>query len=343
MTVAFVLSGGASLGAIQVGMLRALAERDIRPDVIIGTSVGAVNGAFLAGRELSVETVEELAGIWRGLRRGRVFPTEPLTGFLGFLGARRNLVPAGALRRLIARHVEHERLEDLPIPLHVIACDVLTGSELRLSSGPLLEAIMASAAIPGIFPPVEWDGRLLIDGGVVNNTPITHALDLRPRHVYVLPTGGPCELTTPPRGALGMLIHATNLLVAQRFVGEATTLTGSRVTILPPPCPIRVQPTDFDHADDLIARAHDSAGTFLDDERGRIVALSRAHTRTGHRAQATRRHCRRPADHGRPPKQPPRGCRVARDRVLAAQHPRPGRLHHRARERAGTGCPDRPA
>lgn len=279
MTVAFVLSGGASLGAIQVGMVKALIERDIRPDVVVGTSVGAVNGAFLAGRVFSVDAVGELAEIWLGLRRGRVFPAEPLTGLLGFLGARRNLVPAGALRRLITRHVEHEQLEDLPIPLHVIACDVLTGTELRISHGPLVEALMASAAIPGIFPPVEWDGRPLIDGGVVNNTPITHALDLRPRHVYVLPTGGPCELTAPPRGALGMLIHATSLLVAQRFVGEATTLNGSRVTILPPPCPIRVQPTDFDHAEDLIARAHDSTHAFLDDQRGRVAALSRARRR----------------------------------------------------------------
>src|SRR5215208_3936277 len=209
MSVAFVLSGGASLGAIQVGMLQALAEREIRPNVIVGTSAGAVNGAFLAGREFSLETVDELAAVWAGMRRGRVFPAEPLTGLLGFVGARRNLVPAGALRRLITRHVQHELLEDLPIPLHVIACDVRTGTEVRLSRGPLVDAVLASAAIPGIFPPVEWDGRLLIDGGVVNNTPITHALDLRPKRVYVLPTGGPCELTAPPRGALGMLIHAT--------------------------------------------------------------------------------------------------------------------------------------
>jgi NTE family protein len=287
MTVAFVLSGGASLGAIQVGMLRALDEHDIHPDAIVGTSVGAVNGAFLAGREFRADTIDELAEIWLGMRRGRVFPAEPLTGLLGFFGARRNLVPAGSLRRLITRHVGHERLEDLPIPLHVIACDLLTGNEVRLSRGPLVDAVLASAAIPGVFPPVEWDGRLLIDGGVVNNTPITHALDLRPKHVYVLPTGGPCELATPPRGALGLLIHATSLLVAQRFVGEAVTLTGSRVTILPPPCPIRVQPTDFGHAGELIARAHESAGIFLDEQRGRVVALSARRRRAARADDAT--------------------------------------------------------
>jgi len=274
MTVAFVLSGGASLGAIQVGMLQALVERDIRPNLIVGTSVGAINGAYVASRGFTADAVDELTEIWLGMRRGRVFPVEPFSGFLGFLGARRNLVPAGALRRLITRHVEYERLEDLPTPLHAIACDVLTGREVRLSSGPLIEAVLASAAIPGIFPPVEFEGRLLIDGGVANNTPISHALDLRPSHVYILPTGGPCELTAPPRGALGMLIHATSLLVAQRFVGEAMTLTGSRVTILPPPCPIRVQPTDFGHARDLIDHAYEDAYAFLDGDQGRIVELA---------------------------------------------------------------------
>jgi NTE family protein len=284
MTVTFVLSGGASLGAIQVGMLRALAERGIRPDVIVGTSVGAVNGAFVGARDLSVATVDELAEIWSGIRRGSVFPPEPLTGLLGFLGARRNFVPAGALRRLITRHVEYERLEDLPIALHVIACDLLTGAEVRLSSGPLVEAVLASAAIPGIFPPVNWNDRLLIDGGVVNNTPITHALELRPDRVYVLPTGAPCALTQPPRGALGMLVHATSLLVAQRFAGETLTLADSRVTILPPPCPIRVQPTDFAHAPDLIARAYDSACAYLENQPGRVVPLTRTPRRRSPRA-----------------------------------------------------------
>ena len=223
-----------------------------------------MNGAFVAARGTTADALDELADTWIGLRRGNVFPVEPLTGLLGFLGARRNLVPAGSLRRLIGRHIAHERLEDLPTPLHAIACDVLTGREVRLSRGPLAEAVLASAAIPGVFPPVEWEGRLLIDGGVANNTPISHALELGPTHVYVLPTGGPCELTEPPRGALGMLIHATSLLVSQRFAGEAATLAGrSRVTILPTPCPIRVAPTDFAHAEELMTRAEAEARAFL--------------------------------------------------------------------------------
>ena len=265
MSVAFVLSGGASLGAIQVGMLRALLERGVRPDLIVGTSVGAINGAFVASHGPALETVDELAELWRGMRRGRVFPLEPVTGLLGFLGARRNLVPGTALRRLIARNVPQDRLEELPIPLHVVACDVLSGAEVLLSRGPLADAVLASAAIPGVLPAVDWEGRLLIDGGVVDNTPLSHAVALGASEIYVLPTGGPCELTAAPRGALAMVLHATGLMVAQRFAGEVASFAGrADVVVLPPPCPLRVHPMDFNHADALMSRAEDDARAFLD-------------------------------------------------------------------------------
>lgn len=281
MSVAFVLSGGASLGAIQVGMLRALVDHDVRPDLIVGTSVGAVNGAFLACREFTPETVDELAALWLDIRRGEVFPVAPLTGLLGFLGTRANLVPGGALRRLIVRHIDRERLEDLPTPLHVIACDLLTGQEVRLCEGPLVDAVLASAAIPGVLPPVDWRGRLLIDGGVINNTPITHALDLGADEIYVLTTGA-CSLTAAPRGALGIVIHATRLMVAQRFADEALALAGrADVTILPPPCPVDVQPMDFGHAAELMARAEATARAFLEEGSRRVVPLPQRLRRAG--------------------------------------------------------------
>ena len=161
-----MLSGGASLGAIQVGMLRALYERDITPDLIVGTSAGAFNGAYIASRPQTTPTAESLARIWRGLRRGQVFPVNPVTGLLGFLGARDHLVPESGLRRLISRYVECEELEEMRVPLHVIAVDVVTGQERRLSRGRVLDAILASAAVPGVLEPVAWEGRALIDGGV---------------------------------------------------------------------------------------------------------------------------------------------------------------------------------
>jgi NTE family protein len=264
MSTAFVLSGGASLGAIQAGMLEALFERGIAPDIIVGTSAGALNGSFLAERSPTVEAARNLGAVWRGLSRGQVFPLNPLTGALGFLGAREHLVPDSGLRRLVRRHATVDRLEQTRIPLHVIATDVLDGREVRLSEGPLVDAVMASAAIPGVLPPVEWEGRLLVDGGVSNNAPISHALELGADEIYVLPTGTPCELAEPPHGALAMLVYATGLLVSRRLAQEIALLgDDASVIVLPPPCPLTVQPTDFGHADALIAAARADARSFL--------------------------------------------------------------------------------
>jgi NTE family protein len=262
---AFVLSGGASLGAIQVGMLQALYERQIKPDFIVAASVGALNGAFIAARPQDVATTEELAQIWIDLRRGNVFPLNPLTGLFGFAGLRRHMVPDHALRTLIDQHLTTERLEELPIRLHVIATDVLTGSEVRLSRGPLPEAILASAAIPGILPSVDWQGRELMDGGVANNTPISHAIELGARLIYVLPTIQTCELESVPRGALGMVVHATNLLVHRRLVEDMERYRdAAELIVLSPPCPVRVQPMDFGQAESLIKRALYESRQLLD-------------------------------------------------------------------------------
>src|SRR3954467_2672679 len=218
--VAFVLSGGASLGAIQVGMLRALYERGIKPDLIVATSVGAINGAFIADRPQTVDTADELAAIWRQGGRAQVFPLTPLRGLLGFLGSRPHLVPDSGLRRLLAKHVERKGLEELPIALHVVAVDVRSGEELLLSGGPVVDAVMASAAIPAVLPPVDWGDRELMDGGVANNTPISHAIELGAREIYVLPTGRACALEEPPGSALGMALHALSLLTHSRLIAD---------------------------------------------------------------------------------------------------------------------------
>ena len=157
MKTAFVLSGGASLGAIQAGMLQALYERRLKPDLIVATSAGALNGAFIAARPQTLSTAVELAEIWIELRRGQVFPLNPLTGLLGFAGAREHLVPDSGLRHLIERHLTAARIEELAIPLHLVATDVRKGEEVRLSHGPLVDSILASAAIPGHRHGPSWD------------------------------------------------------------------------------------------------------------------------------------------------------------------------------------------
>jgi len=262
---AFVLSGGASLGAVQAGMLHTLFEREIAPDLIVGTSVGALNGAFIASRPPTPHTAVELADVWRGVGRWTIFPLNPLSGFFGFVGARDHLVSERGLRRLVDRELELDNLEDSPVALHMIATDLLSGREVRLSRGGAFDAVMASAAIPGIFPAVEREGRLLIDGGVANNTPIAHAIELGAERVFVLPTGNACDLAEPPRGAVAMLLHAMSLLIMRRLLVEVEVLRElAELIILPPPCPLSVAPIDFSHSEELIARGYEDSRRYLD-------------------------------------------------------------------------------
>jgi NTE family protein len=255
MTVAFVLSGGASLGAAHAGMLRALFERGIRPDLLVGTSAGAINATFVASHAPTVATACELARVWRGLGRGDVFPASPVTACLGLFGLRDHAVPSGPLRRTIRRHLAIERIEDAPTALHIVAADAHTGEEVLLSEGPALEAVMASAAIPGVFPPVRWGARHLIDGGVVNNTPISHAIALGADRVVVLPAFGTGRLTQGRRGALGAGTAALARVIGRRLEDDLVRYAHAAELIVLPPAGADVLPTDFGHADELIADA----------------------------------------------------------------------------------------
>jgi NTE family protein len=284
--IAFVLSGGASLGAAQVGMVQALYERGVVPDLIVGTSAGAINGAFLASRPPTLATVAELAAIWRGLRRSQAVPLNPITGLLGFAGSRDHLVPGSGLSELVAEQLLDERLEQSPIPLHVVAVVVISGEELLLSQGPALDAVLASSAIPGVLPPVAWRERRLIDGGVANNTPISHAVQLGAREIFVLPTGHACALERAPGSALGMTLHALSLLTQSRLVADIELHQHhAKLVVLPPPCPLAIQPVDFCQADTLIQRARDDARAFLDDGGSDRPPVRMRPHRHGHRAE----------------------------------------------------------
>lgn len=247
-------------------MLRALFERHIAPDLIIGTSIGAVNGAYIASRPATVDTADALADMWLRLHGYEVFMPEPVTGLLGLMGLSDHFMPGFALRRILRRHNDIERLEDSPIPLHVVATDVRNGVERRLSRGRTEAAVMASAAVPGVFPAVEFDGYHLVDGGVASNTPASDAIELGAETVYVLPTGHGCDLPRPPRSALGMAIHANTLLLSRRTLIDLQRLAGrARLIVLPPPCPQRVHPADFRHARTLIDSGYAETAGVLDD------------------------------------------------------------------------------
>lgn len=264
MTRAFVLSGGASLGAVQVGMLRALAERGILPDLVVGASAGAINAGWIAG-DPRLEDLDGLERIWLGLRTRDVFPAEPLRGLLGFLGRRPSLVQNHALRALLRRNIRFDRLEDAAIPISVIATEVITGLEAVLDRGPAVDALLASSAIPGVLPPVTFEGRTLIDGAIVNNVPISEAVDNGATEVWVLPTGYACNLEAPPTSALAMTLHALSLLIEQRLIRDVQQFQGAvDLRVIPPLCPLQVSPADFSQARTLIDRSYDAARQWID-------------------------------------------------------------------------------
>jgi NTE family protein len=257
LRTAFVLSGGASLAAQQAGMLRALYESGVTADLLVGTSAGALNAAFVASRPQTPATAKQLGRIWGDLHRDDVFPVSVPALVGGLCRKRNHLVPDHALRRLVGRHLEFDDLADAATPLHVVAYDVRGGREVVLSDGPAVDAITASASIPGIFPPVLIRDQLLIDGGVVNNTPISHAVALGAERVYVLPTQtGPRRVEPPPAGALDAAIHALTLLVDARLAPDLARYADVvELIVLPAANSGRVQPTDFDQASRLTAEA----------------------------------------------------------------------------------------
>jgi NTE family protein len=259
---AFVLSGGSSLGAIQVGMLHALMEAGIKPDLMIGTSVGAINAAWLAAQP-DLDGALQLASIWSGLRRQDIFPLNAWSGALGIFGRNNHVIPNSGLRSVLERHLPYKRLEEAKVPVHVVTTDLRSGKAVVLSTGPAVPALLASTAIPGVFPPVTIGRRDLVDGGVANHTPIAAAIELGAERVIVLPIGYPW-VRNQPTGALGMALHALARLVEHRLEAEAHTYrAAAEILVLPTIDALSVSPADFSHTPDLIKLAYRSSRRHL--------------------------------------------------------------------------------
>lgn len=261
---AFVFAGGGSYGAAQVGMLRALHACGVRPDFAMGSSVGAINGVFFAGMP-DTEGIGRLELLWRSLKRQDIFPIALATLF----GALRNsdhMFEPGRLRKLLAMHLPQPRLEDTAIPAHVMATDLLTGSPVRLSAGSAVAAVLASCAIPAIYPPVHVDGRLLIDGGVACSTPIDSAIELGATRLIVLPTSFACPHDRPPAGVLAMAFHAMGLSVMRQLDRDIRRHAAeAAIFVVPPICPLAARPYDFSRVAEMIDLAARSTERWLED------------------------------------------------------------------------------
>jgi len=260
---AFVLAGGGSLGAIQAGMLLELTSAGLRPDLVVGVSAGALNGAFFA-YDPTMAMVEHIANLWR-----RVTTREALGlswgSLLGLLGLRGHMADSRGLRAILERELPYREFKAACVPLYIVAAEEATGVEVLLDAGDVVEAILASTAIPGVFAPVTIAGRRLVDGVVAVGTPIATAVRLGATRLIILPCGFTCVEAAVPRHALGRAMHAINLLGArqlrQDFVHHADRCA---LRLVPPLCPLRQSAYDYSQGAALIATARASTRRWLD-------------------------------------------------------------------------------
>lgn len=221
--IAFVLGGGGRLGACEVGMLRALFERDIVPDLVVGTSIGALNGAAVAvAPELS--TVDRLEDVWTTLDRSEVFSGTVFSGAANLVRTRTSLQSNQPLRSLTERLLPAKTFDDLALPFQCVAASIERAAEHWFDSGPLVDAILASCAVPGILPAIEIDGEHFIDGGVVNSIPISRAVELGASEIFVLHVGRIERPLTAPKNPWQVGMVTFEVARRHRFARDMASL-----------------------------------------------------------------------------------------------------------------------
>jgi NTE family protein len=243
--VAFVLGGGGHLGAHEVGMLRALLERGVCPDLVVGTSVGALNGAIVAA-DPSPVAVHTLALMWSELGETGVFRGSLMDRVVTLAKTRTHAHDSEPLRNLLARTFGDRRIEDLTVPFQCVAASIERAAEHWFTSGPLVDALLASCAVPGILPPVRVGVEHFLDGGLVDSIPVGRALELGARTVYVLQVGRIERPLTPPTRPREVALVAFEIARRHRF--------SQTMASLPPDVDVHVLPTgdpDPGHYGDL--------------------------------------------------------------------------------------------
>ena len=230
---AFVLGGGGVLGACEVGMLKALLEQGIRPDLVVGTSIGALNGAFVAA-DPQPSTAVRLESLWRDMVAGEVFSGSLLRRAGTLAKTRTHLHPFGPLRRLLREALPVERIEDLAVPFQCVAASIERAAEHWFTDGPLADAVLASCAVPGLLAPVRIGDEHFLDGGLVHSIPVGRAVALGATTVYVLQVGRVEQPLVAPRRPWEVGLVAFEIARRHRFASDMAAIpAGVTVHVLP--------------------------------------------------------------------------------------------------------------
>jgi len=260
---AFVLSGGGNLGALQVGMARALFERRIRPDLVLGCSVGALNGAAIAA-EPSLATVGRLQDLWLGLAAQDVMPAGLLPATVGLARKGISLHDNAKLRAVIAEVLPSD-FEDLAVDFECVATELAEGTETWFNSGSIVDPVLASAALPAVYPPVEIGVHRYLDGAIVNDVPVSRAVELEADRIFVLHVGSWDRPRPEPKRPIDMAMYAYWLARRSRFQRDLAAIPSDiEVLVLPPGETPLIRYNDFGHSDEMIAAAYQATSEFLD-------------------------------------------------------------------------------
>ncbi len=261
--VGFVLGGGGSLGAAQVGMLQALNDHRIHADLVAGTSIGSLNGAVVAADPMGAAS--RLSHVWHNLDVEMVLPGGVLRRIWTLWRSKTSIYETPQLAKLMIDEIGDLSIEDLAIPYAAMALDVETSRAVRLSSGALTTAVLASSAIPGVFPAVHREGRNLYDGGLVTNVPVLEALDMGAKSLVVLDCAFPDQRITPPTNMISTINYSMMVQMRQQVLRELPVAARSvPVLYLPGPAPVMMSPLDFTHTAALVKDAYGAARGFLD-------------------------------------------------------------------------------
>ncbi|MGY1812473.1 patatin-like phospholipase family protein [Blastococcus sp. SYSU D00820] len=266
---AFVLGGGGVLGAAEVGMLQALFERGIRPDLVVGTSVGAINGALVAAEPAS-SGVDRLRAVWEELTSRRIFAGSALGRIGTLLRTRTHVHSPDPLRELLEAHLPARTFAELAVPFQCIAASVERAAEHWFTEGDLVDAVLASCAVPGLLPPVEVGGEHYLDGGLVHSIPVGRAVALGAGTVYVLHVGRIDSPLRPPARPWEVATVAFEIARRHRFAADMAALPPDvTVHVLPagdtaPTATANVRYRDFSGVPARIERARAATGRYLD-------------------------------------------------------------------------------
>jgi NTE family protein len=231
--VAFVLGGGGVLGAVEVGMLRALFRAGYRPDVVIGTSIGAVNGALVAA-DPSEASTDRLVRLWTSPEAAAVYG-DSIGRQMRRFAARTHLHSPLPLRRLLESELgEHSMFADLKVPFRCCAASIERAAEHWFDSGPLVDAVLASSSVPGLLPPMELNGEHFVDGGIVNTSPIGEAVRVGAKLIFVLQVGRIERPLAVPKRPWEVAQVAFEIARRHRYAREVAALPGDvDVHVLP--------------------------------------------------------------------------------------------------------------